>query len=104
MAHMEHKQLGNSSVQLPEIAFGTWKYGGGVAPLRAAIEQGASFIDTAETYGNEHVVGEAIRGLRDRVFLATKARPANFRRRDLIAAAEGSLRQLVRQPGWYSIP
>jgi diketogulonate reductase-like aldo/keto reductase len=91
---MECKRLGNSSVQLPEVGFGTWNYSGGIEPLRAAIEQGACLIDTAETYGTEPIVGEAIRGLRDRVFLATKARPRNFRRRDLIAAAERSLQRL----------
>jgi diketogulonate reductase-like aldo/keto reductase len=92
---MKLKRLGNSPVQLSEIAFGTWKYSGGVAPLRAAIEQGACLIDTAETYGTEAVVGEAIKGLRSRVFLATKARPRNFRRRDLVRAADRSLAELA---------
>jgi diketogulonate reductase-like aldo/keto reductase len=91
---MELKRLGNSSVQLPEIGFGTWKYSGGIGPLRAAIEHEACLIDTAETYGTESVVGEAIRGLRARVFLATKVRPGNFRRRDLLKAAERSLKRL----------
>lgn len=91
---MELKRLGNSSAWLPEIGFGTWNYSGGVAPLRAAIERGAYLIDTAETYGSEPVVGEAIRGLRARVFLATKVRPGNFRLRDLLKAADASLRRL----------
>src|ERR1700722_1411987 len=91
---MEFKRLHNSQVHLPEIGFGTWKYTGGIEPLRALIEQGPCLIDTAETYGTESIVGEAIRGLRHRVFVATKARPRNFRRRDLIAAAEGSLQRL----------
>jgi diketogulonate reductase-like aldo/keto reductase len=51
-------------------------------------------IDTAENYGTEGVVGEAIRNRREQVFLATKAAPRNFRRRDLIAAAERSLVRL----------
>jgi diketogulonate reductase-like aldo/keto reductase len=88
------KCLGNSQVRLAEIGFGTWQYTAGVGPLRAAIEQGACLIDTAETYGTEPIVGEAIRGLRHRVFLATKVRPANFRRPKLIAAAERSLERL----------
>jgi diketogulonate reductase-like aldo/keto reductase len=62
--------------------------------LRAAIECGARLIDTAESYGTEQIVGEAIKGRRHQVFLATKALPRNFRRRDLIAAAERSLRRL----------
>jgi diketogulonate reductase-like aldo/keto reductase len=51
-------------------------------------------IDTAESYGTEEIVGEAIKGRRHQVFLATKVLPRNFRRRDLIAAAERSLRRL----------
>lgn len=91
---MDCKRLGSTAVQLPEIGLGTWQYTGGLEPLRAGIEHGARLIDTAEIYGTEEVVGEAIRGRRDEVFLATKARALNFRRRSLIAAAEGSLRRL----------
>src|SRR4029077_2021671 len=61
---------------------------------RAAIEYGACLIDTAEAYGTEEIVGQAISGRRDRVFLATKVLPRNFKRRDLVAAAERSLRRL----------
>ncbi len=88
------RELGNSGIRLPEIGFGTWNYGGGVEPLRAAIEYGACLIDTAEAYGTEEIVGKAIKGQRDRVFLATKVLPRNFRECDLIAAAERSLRRL----------
>ncbi len=88
------RELGNSGIRLPEIGFGTWNYGGGVEPLRTAIEYGACLIDTAEAYGTEEIVGKAIKGQRDRVFLATKVLPRNFRECDLIAAAERSLRRL----------
>src|SRR5467141_4912082 len=88
------RELGNSGIRLPEIGFGTWNYGGGVEPLRTAIEYGACLIDTAEAYGTEEIVGKAIKGQRDRVFLATKVLPRNFKQRDLIAAAERSLRRL----------
>ena len=81
-------------MQIPELALGTWQYRGGVEPLRAGIELGASFIDTAEAYGTEAVVGRAIRGIRDRVFLASKVSPRHFRRHDVIKAAECSLKQL----------
>jgi diketogulonate reductase-like aldo/keto reductase len=91
---MEFKKLGRSQVRVPEIGFGTWNYAGGVEPLRAAIEHGACLIDTAEIYGTEGIVGAAVRGCRDRVFLATKVAPRNFRHHDLIAAAEQSLRRL----------
>jgi diketogulonate reductase-like aldo/keto reductase len=88
------KEQANRGIRLPEIGFGTWNYRGGVEPVRAAIECGARLIDTAESYGTEEIVGEAIKGRRHQVFLATKVLPRNFRRRDLIAAAERSLRRL----------
>jgi len=88
------KELANTRIRLPEIGFGTWNYNGGVEPLRAAIECGARFIDTAESYGTEAIVREAIKGRRHQVFLATKVLPRNFRRRDLVVAAERSLRRL----------
>ncbi len=91
---MNSKQLGNTGVQVPELALGTWQYRGGVEPLRAGIELGACFIDTAESYGTEAVVGEAIRGIRDRIFLASKVSPRHFRYKDVIVAAECSLKQL----------
>jgi diketogulonate reductase-like aldo/keto reductase len=91
---MEYRQLGSSSEKIPVIGLGTWRYSAGIEPLLAGIENGTSLIDTAEVYGSEEVVGRAIAGRRDHVFLATKARPRNFRRRDLFAAAEGSLRRL----------
>jgi diketogulonate reductase-like aldo/keto reductase len=94
ISNMKLKQLGNSGVQIPELALGTWQYRGGVEPLRAGIELGASFIDTAELYGTEPVVGQAIRGIRDRIFLASKVSPRHFRRHDVIKAAECSLKQL----------
>jgi len=87
------KQLGSSGIQVPAIGFGTWQYAGGVAPLSAAIDYGA-FIDTAESYGSEEVVGEAIRSRRGSVFLATKVRPRYFRRKELIKAADESLQRL----------
>jgi len=88
------KQLGNTGEQVPELALGTWRYHGDVEPLRAGIELGACFIDTAESYGTEPIVGKAIRGIRDRVFLASKVSPRHFRPKDVISAAERSLKQL----------
>ncbi len=106
------KQLGNSGVQVPELALGTWQYQGGVPPLRVGIELGACFIDTAESYGTEVVVGQATRGIRDRIFLASKVSPRHFRYQDVIQAAERSLKQLntdhldLYQLHWpnYSVP
>ena len=91
---MPLKELGKTGIHVPEIGVGTWNYAGGVEPLWAAIDCGACFIDTAEAYGTEEIVGKAIKGLRHRVFLSTKVLPRNFKQRDLVAAAERSLRRL----------
>ena len=91
---MQYKELGNSGVMIPEIGLGTWKYRGGPKPLQRGIELGANFIDTAEMYRTEDVVGEAVRGIRDRVFVATKVLASNLRYNDVMRAAEKSLRLL----------
>ncbi len=81
-------------MRVSELALGTWQYRGGVEALLAGIELGATFIDTAESYGTEPLVGQAIRGIRERVFLASKISPRHFRRNDVIKAADCSLKQL----------
>ncbi len=70
---------------VPAIGLGTWYMGEHaaqrqqeVAALRAGIDHGLTVIDTAEMYadgGAEEVVGQAIRGLRDRVVLVSKVYP-----------------------------
>lgn len=79
---------------VPEIGLGTWAYHGGADVLRQGLDAGALFVDTAESYGTEPVVGDAIAGRREQIFLATKVSPEHFRRADVIAAAENSLRRL----------
>jgi diketogulonate reductase-like aldo/keto reductase len=91
---MQQRELGSSGVMVPEVGFGTWQYRGGSAPLRRAIELGAGFIDTAENYGSEGIVGEAIRGRREQVFLATKVSGEHLRYDQVIQAAEASLKRL----------
>jgi diketogulonate reductase-like aldo/keto reductase len=91
---MLFKRLGATGVQIPEIGLGTWQYHAGAEPLRKGLDEGALFIDTAESYGTESVVGEAIAGRRDSIFLATKVSPGHFRRADVLAAADRSLMQL----------
>ena len=109
---MELKPLGNTNVMVPEIGLGVWRYSGGVEPLRQGVELGAFLIDTAEVYGTEDVVGQAIKGIRDRVFLATKVSPDHLRYDDLLRAAEASLQRLdtncidlyqIHWPNW-SVP
>jgi diketogulonate reductase-like aldo/keto reductase len=83
---------------------GTWYFGEDarrrtqeIAALRAGLDLGMRLIDTAEMYGDggaEVVVGEAIQGRRDAVFLVTKVLPENANQRGMIAACERSLRRL----------
>jgi len=91
---MDHKNLAKTGVLLPAIGLGTWQYKAGIEPLRTGISLGAGFIDTAESYGTEEVIGQAIQGIRKNIFLATKVSPRHFRRADLIASAEASLKRL----------
>jgi diketogulonate reductase-like aldo/keto reductase len=91
---MKFKTLDNTSAMIPEIGLGTWNYRGGVEPLRKGIELGATLIDTAEGYYTEDVVGEAVKGIRDRVFIATKVSGRRLDYDGVLRAAEDSLIQL----------
>lgn len=83
------KKLGNTDIQLSAVGFGAWAVGGGgyrygwgpqddkdsIATIQRALELGINWIDTAPVYGEGHseeVVGEAIKGMRDNVFISTK--------------------------------
>jgi diketogulonate reductase-like aldo/keto reductase len=110
---MERRELGKGTgVKLPVLGLGTWQYRAGVEPLRAGIALGAAFLDTAESYGSEEIVGKAIDGVRENIFLATKVSPRHFRYSDVIVAANDSLRRLkteyidLYQLHWpnYTIP
>jgi diketogulonate reductase-like aldo/keto reductase len=91
-------------VTVPLLGQGTWYFGEDarrraeeIAALRAGLDLGMTLIDTAEMYGNggaEIVVGEAIQGRRDEVFLVTKVLPENASLRGTIAACERSLGRL----------
>ena len=89
---------------VPALGQGTWMMGerGGdhaseIAALQAGIDLGMVLIDTAEMYadgGSERVVGQAIRGRRDEVFLVSKAYPQNASPDRLAIACEASLQRL----------
>ena len=90
--------------QVPALGLGTWYMGDRrsdrareVAALRAGLDLGLSLIDTAEMYaegGAEDVVGEAVAGRRDEVFIVSKVYPHNASRSGVPAACERSLRRL----------
>jgi diketogulonate reductase-like aldo/keto reductase len=94
----------SGSRSIPAIGQGTWYMGEKaslrkteVDALRAGIDLGLTLIDTAEMYaegGAEEVVGEAIKGQRDKVFLVSKVYPWNAGGQKGQAACEASLRRL----------
>jgi diketogulonate reductase-like aldo/keto reductase len=87
-------ELAKTGVQIPRVGIGTWNYRGGPTPLRKGLEAGALFIDTAESYGTEPDVGVAIRGIRKKVFIATKVSPQNFHADNLRRSVDASLRRM----------
>jgi diketogulonate reductase-like aldo/keto reductase len=93
-----------SGETIPVLGQGTWHLGQGRHPrseeleaLRLGIELGMTLTDTAEMYGvgrAEKLVGEAVGGRRDDVFLVSKVLPSHATRRGTIAACQASLRRL----------
>jgi aldehyde reductase len=93
-----------SGETVPALGQGTWHFGEQldrreeeIATLRRGIDLGMTLIDTAEMYGDgksERVVGEAIRGLRSKVFIVTKVYPHNASRRAMHAACNNSLERM----------
>src|ERR1039457_3525710 len=82
---MQKRKLGNSGLEVSALGLGclgmSFSYGPPkdkqemTSLLRAAVERGITFFDTAEVYGpflNEELVGEALAPVRDRVVIATK--------------------------------
>lgn len=82
---MQKRTLGNSGLEVSALGFGcmgiSQSYGrpssreDGIAIVRAAVDRGVTFFDTAEVYGpytNEDLVGEALEPVRDQVAIATK--------------------------------
>ena len=89
---------------VPSLGLGTWRMGESrrrrsteAAALKEAIDLGMTVIDTAEMYADgsaESLVGEAIEGRREEVFLVSKVLPSHARRRATLAACEKSLGRL----------
>ena len=119
---MQKRKLGNSGLEVSAIGLGcmgmSFSYGPlrdrqeMIALIRAAVERGVTFFDTAEVYGpfiNEELVGEALAPLRDQVVIATKfgfdlgpdrrqgGRGLNSRPEHIRQVAEASLKRLRRR-------
>jgi diketogulonate reductase-like aldo/keto reductase len=98
------KTLSIGGRPVPQLGQGTWNMGDSaakrpqeIAALRRGIELGMTLIDTAEMYGSgrsERLVGEAISGLRDQVYLVSKVLPSNASSEGTIRACEASLQRL----------
>ncbi len=90
--------------RIAALGQGTWgmaedpdRRDGEVAALRRGIDLGMTVVDTAEMYadgGAQQLVGEAVAGRRDEVFLVDKVLPSDADRRGTVAAAERALRRL----------
>ncbi|HEV3029246.1 MAG TPA: aldo/keto reductase [Planctomycetota bacterium] len=99
---MELRPFGDPGRRVPALGLGTWNMerddrGSAIAALRHGIELGMAHIDTAEMYGSgqvETMVGEALRHLRDRVFLVSKVLPSNATYDGTIRACDDSLGRL----------
>jgi len=90
------------AIPVPTIGIGTWNMErddrtAAIAAIRRALELGMTHVDTAELYGHgkvETLVGEAIAGQRDRIFLASKVLPNHARHQAVVESCEASLRRL----------
>jgi diketogulonate reductase-like aldo/keto reductase len=99
---MQRRWFGATGRMVAAVGFGTWyleqaPHAAAVAALRRGLDRGMSHIDTAELYGSgraEELVGEAIAGRRDEVFLVSKVLPQNASRRGTRQACDRSLRRL----------
>jgi aryl-alcohol dehydrogenase-like predicted oxidoreductase len=85
---MKYRKLGNTGLIVSEVALGTMQFGGRMnmgnlgqedttRMVRFALDQGINFIDTADVYSlgeSESMVGNALKGVRQEIVLATKVR------------------------------
>jgi aryl-alcohol dehydrogenase-like predicted oxidoreductase len=114
---MQKRKLGNSNLEVSALGLGCMGLSFGLGPavdkqdaislIRAAVERGVTFFDTAQVYGpftNEEVVGEALESFREQVVIATKfgfdidadgkTRGLNSRPESIRQMTEGSLERL----------
>lgn len=99
---MRTRPFGPLGLEVPVLGLGTWNMERddkkrAIAAIRRALELGLTHLDTAEMYGDgrvEALVGEAIAGRRDGVFLASKVLPQHASFDGTLRACEASLRRL----------
>src|ERR1700709_1258677 len=117
---MEYRRLGNSGFKVPVLSLGTGTFGGGGDFFKAwgasdvahasrmidiCLEAGLNMFDSADVYSDgraEEILGQAIKGRRDRVLLSTKGtfrsgsdvNDVGSSRHHLLAAVDSSLRRL----------
>jgi hypothetical protein len=91
-----YRTLGRTGLKITVVSFGAM-----LTPepevIRVAIEQGVNYIDTARKYmggKNEEIVGKAVKGLRDKVFIASKTLPESKTKAEIIRDVETSLKAL----------
>ena len=107
---MEYRELGKSGFKVSAVGLGTWQWGSRewgwghsygkkdvLTAFETALELGINLVDTAEIYGrgkSEELIGEALRGHREEVVIATKVSPWNLTYGRVLRAADRSLRRL----------
>jgi hypothetical protein len=91
-----YRTLGRTGLKITVVSFGAM-----LTPepevIRAGLDQGINYIDTARRYmngKNEGIVAQAIKGRRDKVYLATKARPTSDTKKEIFQDVEESLIEL----------
>ena len=120
---MQYRELGRTGIEVSCVAMGCWAIVGdatwGAQDEQEALQAidtarglGINFFDTAETYGDgysEQLLGRALKDRREQAVIATKVKPENLQRQDVIAACEASLKRLgtsyidlyqVHWPNW----
>ncbi len=91
-----YRTLGRTGLKVTTLSFGamlTPEY----EVIRAGLDAGINYVDTARRYLNgrsESIVGRAVRGIRDKVYIATKTKPDSNTREAIMADVETSLRGL----------
>jgi myo-inositol catabolism protein IolS len=105
---MRYRKLGKTDMEVSVIALGCWGLAGGkgwgvrdekesLATIKAALEAGVNFFDTAECYNNgysEELLGKALAGSREKALIATKVVERHLEKESVIKACEDSLKRL----------